>query len=800
MDLVAKPEDTYNSVPSVSPQVGSPSDTLSVRANPNQFGAQVGQATQGLGQTVSQIGDQAVGIAIQRQGQINETLATNADSQYAEATGTIYGGYKALKGLDAVAARDSTVNSLLATRQKIRDNLPSDAVRRAFDLMAVRREGYMVQDINGYAAGQIKTAHTSALAASASLARDSTSRPEVAFNDSAFGNAIGDMKAQLIGVFTADAGYSSVTHLDPKTGAITFDDTPQGKDASTEWQAYYNKQLGLAWENKLDVLAFDPMHGNVQATVTALDANKDRIPADAYARISAKLAGPYKNAQMGTIASTTVSDALSGWNSTITDSTTQGAWTPDTIKTDPAKAFQDILGVPVVIPPRGGSRTPGQNAAVGGVPTSEHLTGNAWDVTPQGLSSRDAAIRMAQQLTAKGIKFDQIIDEHGNIHVGFGPQGRGEVLDRSGQEGGWHYNKLNVPVSSVPTVPGGPTGGQNYINKADYIDANMGTFLQKAYADAQTRFPDRPDLWEQASRATETQLLNIIRVERGSIHAEGDAILDAAINGKYTNGTPIHDLKQLDAIPQLANQWRDYQLQAGQYGVETIRRIIDSNARGQAPTFGTDFYNTFTKIMTGSYKDLNQVASDLNVTVDQKHQPLTNTGFKIVRQMMNQMDTDPSTKAFYTAAYSWINSPAVRGAITATGRIPGAHTPELDSKFETALMDVLPKLMKGHGQGLSLAQMTDPKSSDYVGSAFDHAKFTSGDLTKHLAKGFAVDPGTLVGAKPTTVTNPAFNINNVKTKEDLINNLHNMTPDQAKQLAIKLGLASPNLLPIPTPH
>lgn len=798
---MAKPDDMYNANPAVAPQTGSPGDTVQVRANPASFGASVGQAVQGLGQTFDKLGDIGANYMIQRQGQINETLATNADSQYAEATGTIYGGYKALKGLDAVAAKDQTVADILGTRQKIRDSLPSDAVRRSFDLMAVRREGFMVQDINGYAAGQVKAAHTSSLVASAGLALDNTSRPEVAFNDMAFGNALGDMKSQLVGAFTADAGYASVTHMDPRTGDITFDNTPEGHDADAQWQSYYNKYLGKAWENKLDVLAFDPEHGNVNSAVRALEDNKDKIPADAYARISAKLAGPYKNAQMGSLAAGAASDAEAGWQAHITGANPPGqglgTFTPDSIKVDPAKSFGDLLGVPVQI--NSGFRTPGHNTAVGGVPNSEHTTGNAWDLTPQGMPSRDAALALAQKLTAQGIKFDQIIDEHGDVHVGFGPQGRGEVLDRSGSgPGSWKYTKLPVPLtgSNVPDVPGGPTGGQNYINKADYIDANMGTMLQNVFRQAQQRFPDRPDLWDQASRMAETQLTNIVRIERGSIKASADNILDAAINGKYTHGVPISDVTQLDAIPQLANQWRDYQLQAGQYGVQTVQRIIQSNARGQAPTFGTNFYHTLTKVMDGSYTDLNQVAGDLDVAVDPKHQPLTNTGFKMIRQIMNDEDKDPSNKAFYTQAFNWMNSANVRGAITATGRIPGANSPELDANFETALMSVLPKLVQGHGQGLTFQQMTDPKSKDYVGGAFDAAKYTTGDLTKHLTKGMPISP---VGAPAAGQPAATFTPDSIKTMDDLVKAAGGgkVTKEQYYNIATQHGWYTP---PVPLEH
>lgn len=800
---MAKPSDEYDPTSNVSPSVASPGNTLSVQATPNAFGAQIGQANQRMGDTLNKIGDQAAALAIQRQGQINETLATQADMDLTVRGGEIYNKYKNLTGLDAVAARGQAIQDYMGLHDDIRAKLPSDAARRSFDQVATRSTAYTVRDIDSYAAGQQKQAHTTALTASAGLALDSISRPTVALDDSAFGYAIGTMKSQLLGAFTNDQGFASVTHLNEKTGEVTFDATPQGHDAEASWTSYYNKYLGKAWENRIDVLAFDPVHGNVTAAVNSLEANRDRMPADAYARLSAKLAGPYKNAQMGQLAVGAVQQAEAGWSNTITGSATTilGDHTPATISADPTKAFSEMLGVPVVIPLRGGPRTPSQNVAVGGVPNSEHLTGNAWDITPQGMPSRDAALQLAQKLTAQGIKFDQIIDEHGDVHVGFGPANRGQVLDRSGAPGAWKYSNVPLPNARVPDVPGGPTGGQTYINKGDYIESNLGTILKDTYEQAQVRFPDRPDLWDQASRIAETQLLNIVRTQRLSVKAEGDSILDAAVNGTYSHGTPLTDITQLDSIPQLADKWRDYQLQAGQFGAATIQRIIQSNARGQASTYGTNFYGTLSKVMSGQYGSIDQVAGDLNVTVDPKHQPLTNTGFKVIRQIMDDAGKDPNTKAFYNQAYNWINGPAVRGSFTMTGTIPGAHTPELDAKFESALMTVMPRLIQGQRQGLTLQQLTDPKSKDYVGGAFDHARPTQADIMKaQLRAALQVQPTT---GTPITGTagapNTPFDVGSIKSKDDLFKAAKDgkINRQQFDQLAYTLGLVPQ---PIPTPH
>lgn len=781
---MAKPEDQYNAQLNVAPTTSSGNDTINVRANANSFGQQVGGAVQNLGSTFDKLGDEATNIAVQRQGQINETLATNADSQYAEATGTIYGGYKALKGLDAVAARDPTVNSLLSTRQKIRDNLPSDAVRRAFDLMAVRREGYMVQDINGYAAGQIKAAHSSSLVASAGLALDSTSSPEVAMNPSAFGSALGDMKAQLAGAFTSDSGYASVTHLDLKTGAVTFDDTPDGNDAKAQWNSYYNKYLGKAWENKLDVLAFDPVHGNVTSAVHELEANRGSIPADAYARVAAKLTGPYNAALTRDGANGVLSGYESRYNTetgaTPTSPAQKGSYSPEDFNKDAKGTLQNIFGGSTVTITSAG-RTPEHNIQVGGSPTSEHTTYNAWDFNVANVPTKDAAVALAQRLGREGVKFDQIIDEGTHVHVGFGPKDRGEVL--SGKPGS--FTNLNVPTLKPVDSPVGPV---NYTPKADWYESNYGQISIDLRAKAEQMFPDKPQLADQMYNNGISKVQDIIRTQRVSNRADQDSLLQG-VDGKYTNGHPVTDASQFELIPELRDTWHRFQLDnpLGAHQFET--KIIPSMSRGNANTYGSDFWKYYSGVMTGKITDPTEIMSAVNPNVPTKDSPVTNTGFKALKQLMDLQNT-PDGKAFATAEYNWFNSPQVKGAITATGTIPGAHTPEGDDKLHQFMMDVLPKIDAGKARGLTAGQMFNPKSSDYVGGSLDHYAMTQADRLKIIQRN-AMRGLNNPAATPAQQFNPAT----IKSTEDLVNAARSghVTKEQYNAIALQHGWLKPTV-------
>lgn len=96
---------------------------------------------------------------------------------------------------------------------------------------------------------------------------------------------------------------------------------------------------------------------------------------------------------------------------------------------------RDILGVPMYI--SSGYRSPRLNRAVDGSATSAHSHGFAIDFTaPRFGNTRAIAKKLATELKARGIKFDQLIlefpDDHRTwIHLGYkSPTGkqRGQLL------------------------------------------------------------------------------------------------------------------------------------------------------------------------------------------------------------------------------------------------------------------------------------------------------------------------------------------------------------------------------------
>lgn len=80
-----------------------------------------------------------------------------------------------------------------------------------------------------------------------------------------------------------------------------------------------------------------------------------------------------------------------------------------------------------------GYRNPELNAAVGGVPNSDHALGWACDFQCDGFGT---PYQVALALSKSGIEFDQLIAEKGVwVHISFNPRMRGELLTFDGK----HY-------------------------------------------------------------------------------------------------------------------------------------------------------------------------------------------------------------------------------------------------------------------------------------------------------------------------------------------------------------------------
>jgi zinc D-Ala-D-Ala carboxypeptidase len=75
-------------------------------------------------------------------------------------------------------------------------------------------------------------------------------------------------------------------------------------------------------------------------------------------------------------------------------------------------------------------RTPEQNKACNGVPTSQHLIGEAVDIKPYGSTTYNRLLEHIHNYSDNVHIFDQLILYPTFIHISFGARNRRQVIDK----------------------------------------------------------------------------------------------------------------------------------------------------------------------------------------------------------------------------------------------------------------------------------------------------------------------------------------------------------------------------------
>lgn len=75
-------------------------------------------------------------------------------------------------------------------------------------------------------------------------------------------------------------------------------------------------------------------------------------------------------------------------------------------------------------------RTPEQNKACNGAPTSQHLVGEAIDMKPYGSTTYDRLLEHIHNFSDGFHSFDQLILYPTFIHISFGTRNRRQVIDK----------------------------------------------------------------------------------------------------------------------------------------------------------------------------------------------------------------------------------------------------------------------------------------------------------------------------------------------------------------------------------
>lgn len=197
------------------------------------------------------------------------------------------------------------------------------------------------------------------------------------------------------------------------------------------------------------------------------------------------------------------------------------------------------------------------------------------------------------------------------------------------------------------------------------------------------------------------------------------------------NGKPISSEKELEHGPQeVQDAWKELK-DRNPKEARALRKALNANSGGKQLTYGTDFSNQFSKILSGGYTKSAEYSSFLGPT---KNAPLTNTGADLLNQHLNILNTEgpgflQAEKAFIEKMHQEI------------GLDPGGN-----KKFEEFLQSKVPQILANHKAGKNIGDLFDEESKDYLGKDVNVYKRDLATLKTDMLKGF-LNPSDL-GLKP----------------------------------------------------
>ncbi len=694
-----RPDSPYTPIPSVLPEVQQPNDQIRAQATPLDFGAQVGQAAEGLGKTVEQ-------GAQQIQGMLNESLATQAETNYQAKLSEIVGKYKSMEGYDAVQARDSTINDITNLRQQVMQGLPTGGAALAFSKLALRHEAYALQDTNIYAASQVKafdltTAHDSAV-----NAVNATSNLSVAQDDARFGQHLQDVQFQVQRMLQ-NRGYSGL--MTPNAdGSVSFDETTDaGRGAKAAYEQQMDQYTGQAWQNRIKVLADDPGQGSVKNAQAVFDAHRSEIPAQAQLEISAMLQPRVKQEEASGAAGTALNDAETGYQNYVKGAVqavkpTGAAITPDQI--DGAIHGQESGGA---------ANAPTSVAgAVGGhqiEPATFAQYAHPGEVITSAADNQTVGKRIVADLAQK------YNNDPARVAVGYF-SGPGNVAPPSSPTP-WIQDRADATgktTSSYVSDVMGRLGGVGGIQtKADYYKANYADIVEQTRQHALAAHPDDTTFADAAVARTEQQLSATIRQQDLAYASDRDKVWQAA-NGDLSKGTAPLTVDQLRATsPDAAAAWDRLTAQQPEVAHEIATKILTENARAggtDARTYGPEFYSVFNRVHApaGSPNQITDPSQVYNLVGN----GLTMSGLEKIRSEIAGKNTPDGEAEAHMRAEFFKNAHA---ELTMTNDGLNIRDPKGEELFLRFMPGAYAAIDAAKAAGKTPAQIYNPDSPDYVG-------------------------------------------------------------------------------------
>ena len=757
--MAQRPTDVYNPTATVAPETGMPSaDLFKAQATPESFGGQIGGALEKAGSTIEDLGQKTFEFAMQKQGILNEATISAGDLNVSTRAGAIVGNVKSQNGFAKIQAADAAVPQI---QQLIEDEVNKHSgnlmVQNGLRVQLSRSMGMVLREIGGERGTGINEARNTSIDNNLKFNIDQLSDPSVASDPTRAGYYSGMVKHGVIDTVSQKMGYGSVIHLSLTDGKVSFDDSPQGREAENAYNVLYEDSMGQAAFNRAKAIASNPNHPDPTGAWDMVQEEYKRglIPAKAMGAISEMLLPKIRGAQVKQnietalseygLSDTSPSDGLSGTSPSVGS-------VPDNMKQFISKDIsieQQQAAVGILQHETSGFDTNarrGNHLGLGQFDAETWHAATGQIIAPQDIgTSRDP--RLNPELSIKAIQANlQKSSQYLRSFLGRSPTAGEMVLaHQQGTAGAKFLLQMdpNTPVSSLSPivqkslaangVTSGSTVGQAvskieefylgktntstsaYDNKTIYnLRNNEDAIGQKAFDLSWNQSHD----YQEADEARNGAIARIRQMVGGQEDLVKNAADDiyAAINGKYTNGRGLTDQAQLEAISQVAPQW-DF-LQKNNYfaAMTMVNKMIRANALSKVKGVGYDFWTQYQAVQHGPLDHVS-LLSEIGPTKDDQ---LTGTGYKILTQNEERGKTVDGA-AFNQQEYKFLND-TIRSTMVHDKDYPGGKDADGQGYFTNYLLALFPRIegavAAGQQERKPLSQIAheifDPKSKNYI--------------------------------------------------------------------------------------
>lgn len=568
----------YNPVPTEQ-NTGNFGGGFNVKATPEDFGSQVGEA-------VTKVGDTGIDLVQKRQGMINDTAMVKADSDFATKVGEIKGKYTSLTGMAAYNSFPQYQNDIKQAFQDSRAGLPLLA-QHGFDMLATRSMANHIADGSSYASSQLKEANRDSYSSLANTQLQSLLDPDVASNPDRAQYHIDSVK-YAVGA-QVDENHPGLK-TDPKTGSVSFDEsTPSGQQGKAQLQQNLDSYLTQAYKNKYDTLS----NMNVMDAYDKYQQERGEMPRAAQVALDSSFAPKIFDAHVQNGANTALAQAsqdhanllynpqsdnqlLSVRNNNpgnLRDPST-GQFRVFNTQEEGATAMQSDLTAKI----SGNSPAMEKNFGKGYSPT---LSNVITTYAPTSENNTSAYINTVSKET--GFAPDHVLTSTDIPKL----QAAMSKVEAGGSSGG-------TVIASVPKSYGTNPDGSP-LSIADYYRTHSQDVLAKGDAYAERIMPGDLAMKRAVRQTLENQMNKIIANESAQKLLDNKNIM-RGINGELTQNKPPETEAELRAIPGMGPLLDKVAVNDPKF-TEGIPTMISKMSRQNVTTNSSNGYDTILRTL-----------------------------------------------------------------------------------------------------------------------------------------------------------------------------------------------------------